>query len=294
MSASNLPPLLFDRRQVRHQRQRAAEHFNEFAILEPQIQKRMRDRLAGISRTFGDCLELGCAGFSALAEDRRRTVHCDLAAGLLRSRDGLSVVGDEELPPFGAATFDLVLSSLTLHWVNDLPGALVQIKSILRPDGLFLGALLGGDSLHELRRALTEAELELRGGAAARVSPFADIRDLGDLLQRTGFAMPVADLDRITVRYKDLFELLRDLKGSGNANALAGRETRPPRRQLFCRASEIYKQRFGGPDGLVPATFDVVFLTGWAPGPDQPVAKRPGSATHSLAAALPAKPIKED
>jgi SAM-dependent methyltransferase len=294
MSTSDLPPLLFDRRQVRDQRQRVAEHFHEFAILEPQIAERMADRLAGINRVFSHRLEIGCAGFSTLPEGRDRTVHCDLAAGLLQGHDGVSVVGDEELLPFGAATFDLVLSSLTLHWVNDLPGTLVQIKNILQPDGLLLAALLGGQSLHELRHAVTEAELEVSGGAATRISPFADIRDLGDLLQRAGFAMPVADLDRITIGYRDIFDLLRDLKGSGNSNALAGRETRPPGRQLFHRAGEIYRERFADPDGLLPATFDVVFLTAWAPGPGQPEPKRPGSATHSLADALSAKRLKED
>lgn len=288
MRSTDQPPILFDRRQLRRQRRRAAPRFREFAVLESQIQERIQERLAGINRTFGVVLDIGTSGFSPSPRGAN-TIACDLAADLMSDPGGPCLVADEELLPFAPAVFDLVLSRLSLHWANDLPGALVQIRRILHPDGLFIAALLGGDSLHELRRALTEAELELTGGASARVSPFADIRDLGDLLQRAGFAMPVADLDRVTFRYKDIHSLMRDLRGSGNASALAGRQTRTPRRRLFARAGEIYKARYGDRNGLLPATFDVIFLTAWAPGPDQPVAKKPGSATHSLADALPSK-----
>lgn len=180
---------------------------------------------------------------------------------------------------------DLVVSLMSLHWANDLPGALSQIRRALKPDGLFLGTLLGAGTLKELRAVLTEAELEARGGAQARVSPFADGFDGAALLQRAGFALPVAEVDRLTVRYPDLLALIRDLRAMGETNGLAG-PVRPLTRGILARAAQLYGERFGEPDGRIPATFEIVHLAGWAPHQSQQKPLRRGSAKMRLADAL--------
>lgn len=195
-------------------------------------------------------------------------------------------VGDEEALPFGPGTLDLFVSTLMLQWTNDLPGALLQIRQALKPDGLFLAAMTGGSTLAELREALVAAETEIRGGAGPRVIPTADTRDLGALLQRAGFALPVADRDVVTVRYDSAFGLLRDLKAMGATSALAERQRRPPGRRLFLRAAEIYAERFSDADGRVRASFEIVSLSGWAPHASQQKPARRGSGQVSLAAVL--------
>ncbi|HVL42748.1 MAG TPA: methyltransferase domain-containing protein [Brevundimonas sp.] len=180
---------------------------------------------------------------------------------------------------------DLIVSLMSLHWANDLPGALAQIRRALKPDGLFLGTLLGAGTLKELRAVLTEAELEARGGAQARVSPFADGFDGAALLQRAGFALPVADVDRVTVRYPDLFALARDLRAMGETNVLAG-DVRPLTRGILARAAQLYAERFAEPDGRIPATFEIVHLAGWAPHESQQKPLPRGSAKMRLADAL--------
>lgn len=180
---------------------------------------------------------------------------------------------------------DLIVSLMSLHWASDLPGALVQIRRALRPDGLFLGTLLGAGTLKELRAVLTQAELEVRGGAQARVSPFADGFDGAALLQRAGFALPVADVDRLTVRYPDLPALVRDLRAMGETNALAG-PVRPLTRGLLARTAELYAERFAEADGRIPATFEIIHLAGWAPHESQQKPLAPGSAKVRLADAL--------
>ena len=199
---------------------------------------------------------------------------------------GLALAADEEFLPFGAGSFDLVLSCLSLHWVNDLPGALLQIRHALKPDGLFLAALLGGETLTELRQALLEAELEVEGGASPRVSPFADLRDLGGLLQRAGFALPVADLDSLTLDYESPFALAQDLRVLGETNAVAAQRRGTSRRETLLKAAAIYQTRHGRPDGRIPASFQVLYLTGWAPHASQQQPLAPGSARTRLAAAL--------
>jgi SAM-dependent methyltransferase len=196
------------------------------------------------------------------------------------------VVGEEEALPFAAGSFDLVVSTLGLHWTNDLPGALWQICRVLRPDGLLLAVLFGGETLWELREALTRAELEIASGAAPRISPFADLRDAGGLLQRAGFALPVVDGELLTVTYPDVFALMRELRALGETNALRTRLRRPTARAIFLRAAEIYRQRFGDAAGRIPASFQIITLTGWAPAAGQPQPLRPGSATTRLAEAL--------
>lgn len=213
----------------------------------------------------------------------------DLAPSLLARKTG--VLADEEWLPFSEKSFDLVLTPLTLHSINDLPGTLVQIKQVLKPDGLFLASLFGGQTLHELRTALMDAELLLYGGASLRVAPFADLRDLAGLLQRTGFALPVADSEVVTVTYPHIYALLRDLRYMGEGTALAAASLRPAGRALFAAAADIYAQRFANMDGRLNATFEIVTLTGWAPDAVQQQPLRPGSAKHSLARALHSKEI---
>jgi SAM-dependent methyltransferase len=288
-------PVVFNRRAVRLNRDRAAARFAEHDFLFREVAERLLDRLDDVTRAFPLALDLGCrtGAIGRMLGGRGKVetlIQCDLSERMVQIAGG-STVADEEALPFAPATFDLVLSALALHWTNDLPGALLQIRRALKPDGLFLGALFGADTLQELRRALTEAELEVAGGASPRVAPFADVRDLGALLQRAGFALPVVDRDTITVSYTDPLRLMRDLRGMGEANAVAARPKRFSRRALFAAATERY---FGvshgaGSDGRVPATFQVIFLTAWAPHPGQQRPLKPGSATTRLAQALDAE-----
>lgn len=200
--------------------------------------------------------------------------------------DRPAVVADEEFFPFAAGSLDLVLSNMTLHTVNDLPGALIQIKRSLRADGLFLAALFGGETLHELRACLMEAEAEIRGGISPRIAPFADKQQAGGLLQRAGYALPVVDSEILTVTYPSLLALMRDLKGMGEGNALAHRDKTYRGKKLFMRAEEIYRDRYCEGDGRLRATFEILFIIGWAPHDSQQKPLRPGSAEHSLAEAL--------
>jgi SAM-dependent methyltransferase len=192
---------------------------------------------------------------------------------------GLSLVADEEILPFAHGAFDLIASCLTLHWVNDLPGALVQIRQALKPDGLFIAVLFGGTTLAELRQSFLAAEAEVESGASPRVAPFADVRDVGDLLLRAGFALPVAVTETLTVSYESPLKLARDLKGMGEANAHRGRRKGFTRRTTFARALALYVERFGDSEGRVPATFEMVTLTGWAPHASQQKPARRGSGT---------------
>src|SRR5579872_7140980 len=282
---------VFDPGAVRAHRERAAAGHDAAGFLAAEVAERLADRLADMRRGFPCALDLGCRG-GVLA---RRLAGCggianliqaDGALGFARQAPGLRLVAEAEALPFAPASFDLVMSGLALHWVNDLPGALLQLRRVLKPDGLFLAALPGGDTLHELRRALFEAELAEEGGVGPRVSPFADLRDLGALLQRAGFALPVVDRDIITVTYPDALALMRELRAMGETNAVAGRRRGATRRATLARAAACYRELFGTPDGRVPATFEIVTLTAWAPHGSQPKPLRPGSAVARLAEAL--------
>jgi SAM-dependent methyltransferase len=245
------------------------------------------ERLSLVSRAFPRALDLGTPGpqvAEALRANKRSVFR---AAPILDAPPSVpSLVADEEVLPFASESFDLIASALSLQWANDLPGVLVQIRRALAPDGLFLAALVGGQSLTELRTALTSAEAELTGGASPRVAPFADIRDLGQLLQRAGFALPVTDIDPIVVRYASMFALMQDLRAMGATNALSERSRVPLGRAVLMRAAEIYAERFADVDGRVRATFEVVWLSGWAPHESQQKPLAPGSARMRLAEAL--------
>jgi SAM-dependent methyltransferase len=292
---SDLPPRLFDRARVTRNRNRAARHLADYNFLVRRAFDDICDRVESVTRDFGRTAILG-GGPGLVDELAARpagakagwTVQSDLSPAVAQTLDRAALAMDEEALPFAEASLDLVLAPLGLHWTNDLPGVLVQINRALKPDGFFAGALLGGSTLTELRQCLMAAESELTGGASARVSPYAGTFDMAALMQRAGFAMPVADIDRVTVRYDNIFALMADLRGMGETSALAERP-RPAGRALFLRAAELYAQRFADPDGRIRATFEIVHAAGWAPHPGQPKPKRPGSATHRLADALGVK-----
>lgn len=287
---SRTQPMVFDRTALRMRRARAAPRLAEVDFLVRAAADRLMERLDDVRRTFPIALQLGCHTgqlASLLRGSARigRLIQADLAQAMVSRADGLRLVGDEEALPFGRGCLDLVLSCFTLHWVNDLPGALAQIRYALKPDGLFLAAMPGGTTLAELREALMRAELEVGGGAAPRVSPFVDVRDAGMLLQRAGFALPVVDVDTITVTYDHPLGLMQELRAMGEANALIERGA-PLGRASLGRACEIYRELFGTRDGRVPATFQILMLSGWAPDPSQPRPIRRGSGQANLAEAL--------
>ena len=268
-------PVIFDRQLLRARRARAAALGPATFLL---------DRVAdGFRRAAGG----GAAPFRRRASiSARRPTRCACCAGRSDDRrptgsrsDALARrVADEEALPFGDASLDLVVSALALQFVNDLPGTLVQIRRALKPDGLFLAALLGGDTLTELRQSFAAAESEIEGGVSPRVAPFADVRELGALLQRAGFALPVTDVDRLTVRYASPFALMHDLRRMGATNALPSAAARRSGARRLLRMAEIYAERFADPDGRMRATFEIVWLSGWAPHESQQQPLKPGSA----------------
>jgi SAM-dependent methyltransferase len=254
-----------------------------------RVAEDLGERLSTVGRDFAEAAVLFCQTPAAGETLRRggkvadiRRVEADEA--FLGGAGGTVAV--PETIPLPAESLDLAVSLLSLHAVNDIPGMLLQIRRSLRPDGLFLGAMAGSGTLAELREALLLAETELSGGASPRVAPFVDVRDAGGLLQRAGFALPVADTETIRVRYGSMFELMRDLRAMGETSVLAARPRRPAPLRLFTRAAEIYAERYAEPDGRVPATFRIVWLSGWAPHSSQQKPLRPGSATARLADAL--------
>ncbi len=281
--------LVFDRGLGRSRLRRAlAGDYPDFLL--QRAADDLEDRLGAVLREFTVAADLGTA-LPVVAP-----VLAGRAGRLLRMVEAegtqADLVGDLESLPFATGSLDLAVSLLALHGVNDLPGALIQIKRALRPDGLFMGCLLGGRSLQELRQALLEAESETMGGVSPRVAPFADLRDLGGLLQRAGFALPVIDSEIVTVRYRDAFGLFRDLRAMGWANALVSRRKTPLRRETLLRAAALYAERFANPDGRLPATFEFVWVSGWAPHESQQKPLKPGSAKARLADALGVPEIK--
>ena len=281
--------IIFDRDLLRTRRERARPSYAGFDFLEREAADRLAERLEDIRRSFSVAAELGArSGFLGQlirASGKVGTlIQSDLALGWAkdRAKDGPALVLDEEALPFAEGGLEAVFGTLSLQWVNDLPGTLLQCRRALKPDGLLLMSLFGGQSLHELRDALAEAEIELTSGLSPRVSPMTEVRDLGALLQRAGFALPMVDADTITVTYENAFALMRDLKGMGEANIVVERRRCFSTRALFLRAAEIYQQRYAGPDGRVPATFQLLTLTAWAPADSQPKPLKPGSATQKL------------
>ena len=291
---STAPPQIFDRALLAARLDRAWRGGGDRPgadFLLRRAADELGERLVLIRRAFAVAIDAGAPGPHAAAALAARsgggsTLRFAPTAASAGSGDFSVLVGDLERLPLAAESADLVVSLLALHHVNDLPGAMIQIRRILRPDGLFVAALAGGDTLTELRQSLTIAESEVSGGVSPRVAPFADARALGGLLQRAGFALPVVDVDTLVVRYTSLFALMRDLRAFGAANALVERSRKPLSRAVLTRAGEIYAERFADPDGRLRATFETIWLTGWAPHESQPKPLRPGSATARLADAL--------
>jgi SAM-dependent methyltransferase len=269
-------PILFDRALLRA-RQARAETMGPAAFLLDRVTEDMAERLHAVLRVFAVCADVGTPGdqvCDALTKRVGRCAHVDLP--------------DLETEPLPLApeSIDLAVSALAFQFVNDLPGVLAQIRRALKPDGLLLAAMIGGDTLTELRQSFAAAEAELEGGISPRVAPFADLRDVGALLQRAGFALPVTDVDRIVVRYGSAFALMQDLRRMGATNVLLERRRAPTRRATLLRMAQVYAERFADPDGRIRATFDVIWLSGWAPHQSQQQPLQPGSAKASLAEAV--------
>ena len=288
------PPKLFDRHLHRRNRDRAALNYDDYAFLKQRESSHLIERLEDVTREFPRALDLGAHDGTLTrllaAHPQVHSVDAGEVSPRFRERAGLQMQAmDEETIEVDEASYDLVTSVLSLHWVNDLPGSLIQIRKALKPDGLCLGCLFGAGTLSELRTAFLEAESELTGGAGARVSPLPGLQDMAGLMQRAGFTLPVVDLETVTVRYDNPLKLLNDLKGMGEQAAFAANEKMPRRPlspRILMRMSEIYAERFADPDGRLRATFNVIWLSGWAPHESQPKPLRPGSAKHSLADAV--------
>ena len=285
--------MIFDRALLRHRRRRAAA-LGPATFLLDRVADDLAERLAAVLRRFEFAVDLGTPGDVVRnALSRLESVGRVVAADVMpdAARGEIFVAADQEALPFGDAILDLVVSALALQFVNDLPGVMVQVRRALKPDGLLLAALIGGETLTELRQSFAAAESDVEGGASPRVAPFADVRALGALLQRAGFALPVTDVDRVTVRYDSVFGLMHDLRRMGATNALLVRRRTPLKRATLHRMAEIYAQRFADDDGRVRATFEIVWLSGWAPHPDQQRPLKPGSAKARLADALGTREI---
>lgn len=272
-------PAIFDRTLLRARQQRAWALGAETFLLD-RVAAELAERLSAVLRQFERAADIGTPGDAV-----QRAL-----AGKVGAIERIGIA-DDEVMRLPDVSLNLAVSALALQFVNDLPGVLVQIRRALKPDGLFLAALIGGDSLTELRQSFAQAESEIEGGLSPRVAPFADVRDLGALLQRAGFALPVVDSDRLTVRYDTVFNLMHDLRRMGAANVLTERRRTPLRRATLSRMAEIYAARFADADKRLRATFEIVWLSGWAPDPSQQKPLKPGSARTRLADALNTKEI---
>lgn len=285
------PPLIFDRALLRQRRERVAMSANAHDYLLQRVAEDFAERLTLVKRDFDTVLEVGghhgLLGRTLSAPFKfKRLISIEDTPSLRTQCNSETTAGDAETLPAGLPLADLAISGLSLHLVNDLPGSLLQIRHALKPDGFLLVSLLGGATLHELRHAWLVAEEEIHGGASPRVAPFADVRDLGGLLQRAGFALPVADSDRVTVTYADPLALMAGIKAMGASNMLIERARRPVSRRLLMRAAEVYSDTFGLPGGRIPATFEIITLSAWVPHESQQKPLRPGSAQKRLAEAL--------
>jgi SAM-dependent methyltransferase len=282
-------PIVFDRQLLRLRRRRARA-LGPAAFLLDRVAAELSERLDPVMRTFNIAVDLGTPTDAV----RRALAVSGKVGTIIAAEPDVAMLGDtfprvaadEEALPFADGSLDLVVSALALQFVNDLPGTLIQIRRALKPDGLLLTALAGGDSLIELREAFAQAESEIEGGLSPRVAPFADLRDLGALMQRAGFALPVVDSDRLTVRYDSPFALMHDLRAMGATNILAERRRAPLKRKTLLRMAEIYAERFADPDGRLRATFEIAWLSGWTPHESQQKPLKPGSAAQRLADAL--------
>lgn len=288
-------PNIFDYDVLRAHRQRALGAARDHDFLLQRVADDLVERLSIVNRTFTTAIDVG-AHHGIIAARLRAlpgvSTVIEASDVMTESEPSQRILSSPDKVPLAPESVDLAVSALALQTVNDLPGVLAQIRQALQPDGLFLAAMMGGETLRELRHAWLVAEEEITGGISPRVAPFADVRALGGLLQRAGFALPVADSELVTVRYATPFDLMRELKAIGASNMLTERRRVPVTRGLFARAAEIYSETFAGADGRVPATFEIITLTAWAPDESQPKPLRPGSAQVRLADALGTREMK--
>lgn len=279
---------VFNRQQIARQRERAYSKITDSDFLFRWTMTQIEDRLSIVRKKFPSALQIGCRAPSLQKSDFGMETLRTMDLSLALSPD---IVGAEDFLPLAPHSLDLIISALDLHTVNDLPGALLQMRHALRPDGLFVAAMLGGETLYELRQCLMEAEIDILGGTSPRVAPFADKPQMGDLLQRAGFSLPVIDSEIVTVTYESIIPLMKDLRGMGEGNAIAERRKFFTPLSVFTRAGQLYAERFSDPDGRIRATFEIIFLSGWAPHESQQQPLKRGSATTRLAKFLETEEI---
>jgi len=283
--------IIFNRKSLQANRTRAARKKEDVTFLLNEVSDELAFRLSAITRSFETSICLGThlgVGSDELSSSGNisNLIHLDPCPAMMKNISGPKIIADEECLPLKDGSTDLVISPLSLQWVNDLPGCLIQIRRALKPDGLFMAALIGGESLHELRTCFMTAESSLTDGAYPRVSPFVDVKAFGGLLQRAGFALPVIDREIRTVRYDTPLGLMHDLRHMGASNSLNDRARTFLRRDVLAKMMEYYADHYADPDGRIRASFEIVYVSAWAPDESQPKPLKPGSATHSLAEAL--------
>lgn len=278
---------IFDRDLHQTRIERTRSTFTEYNFLFNWAERHLADRLHDTTHDFPLAVQIGTRASGTYFEDTNK-IKSLYRIGL----DNEHIHADAEFLPIKEASSDLITSILDLHSINDLPGCLLQIRKALKPDGLFLAAMLGGETLYELRESLTQTELSLKDGISPRVAPFADKQQMGALLQRAGFALPVVDSEIITVTYENIFKLMHDLRGMAENNIIAERSRKNPGKAFFFKAAQYYAEHFSEPDGRIKASFEVIFLSGWSPHESQQKPLKPGSAQHSLAEALGTNEIK--
>ncbi len=280
---------LFDRAQLRRNLKRSKQNFNAHSFLFEWTHEQLFDRLLDMTKNFENALQIGARGAKKNAAPSSKIQNLYI---IDLEDEKAHVIADEEFLPFKSDSLDLITSALSLHNVNDLPGCLLQINQALKPDGLFMGAMLGGETLFELRQSLNHAEITLKDGLSPRISPFADKPQMGDLLQRAGFNLPVIDSEIITVTYDNMFKLLHDLRGMGQGNIIHKRSRKNPGKAFFMEAAQHYKEHFSDHDGRIRASFEIIFLIGWSPHTSQQKPLKPGSAQMRLADILETKEIQ--
>ncbi|MEE2654520.1 MAG: methyltransferase domain-containing protein [Pseudomonadota bacterium] len=278
---------IFDRSALQLQRKRAASSFAAHDFLFREVAERLADRLTEVKRRFDLAIDIGARNHHLKGLlSRNLSVNNIIMLGLTREPYGSDLVGSEEVLPIKSSCADLIVSNLVLHWTNDLLGTLIQCRQTLKPDGLFLAAMFGGNTLLELREIMFEVENQISVGVSPRISPFVQLSDGAALLQRSGYNLPVADTDTITVTYPEVFSLMHDLRGMGETNATLRRIRSFSKKEMFVQVADRYQELYGDSNGRIPATFQIIYLTGWAPDNSQPRPLRPGSASHRLADAL--------
>lgn len=289
---------IFDRNSLRNNRDRAASKLSDHSFLINWSIEDLLDRLRDIKRDFPVSLQIGAKTDpkydQTLCVENKidHLINCDLSSKLLQIKNTPRVQTDEEFLPFADNSLDMVISPMNLHNVNDLPGALIQINKALKPDGLFIGSMLGGETLYQLRQAMMQAELNIKGGTSPRIAPFADMKQIGALMQRCGFALPVVDSDIVTVSYDNIFKLMHDLRGMGESNMIAARNKSMTSKALIMETAKIYQEQFSEPDARIIASFEIISMIGWAPHASQQQPLKRGSAKNSLAEALQTKEHK--